>query len=176
MVCGNLPRPGVEPVSPALVGRLSTTGPPGKPYMYFLKERLALQSGRQRDQNQTDSLSAEPSWKPKGRVKSLSCVRLFATPWTVACQALLSMGFPQARTLRWVAIPFSRGSSRPRDQTQVSCTAGAFSTIWATREAHHVWVLGDNSALSLDSNQYDLNRRAEGHRNEVCSKERKSFG
>ena len=29
--CGNLPRPGLEPVSPALGGRLSTTAPPGKP-------------------------------------------------------------------------------------------------------------------------------------------------
>ena len=32
-------------------------------------------------------------------------------------------------------IPFSRGSSWPRDQTQVSCIAGRFFTIWATREA-----------------------------------------
>ena len=32
----------------------------------------------------------------------------------------------QARILESVAIPFSRGSSRPRDQTQVSCTAGIF--------------------------------------------------
>ena len=30
----------------------------------------------------------------------------------------------QTRTLEWVAISFSRGSSQPRDQTQVSCTAG----------------------------------------------------
>ena len=32
----------------------------------------------------------------------------FATPWTVACQAPLSMGFFQARILEWVAIPFVR--------------------------------------------------------------------
>ena len=31
----------------------------------------------------------------KVKVKSLSCVRLFATPWTVAYQAPLSMGFPR---------------------------------------------------------------------------------
>ena len=31
----DLPRPGLEPVSPALAGRLSTTAPPGKPYTYF---------------------------------------------------------------------------------------------------------------------------------------------
>ena len=32
----------------------------------------------------------------------------------------------QARVLAWVAMPLSRGSSRPRDQTRVSCTAGGF--------------------------------------------------
>ena len=40
-----------------------------------------------------------------------------------------------ARILEWVAIPFSRGYSWPRDQTQVSCNAGSFFTVWATREA-----------------------------------------
>jgi len=38
------------------------------------------------------------------------------------------------RKLKWVAIPFSRGSSQLRDQTWVSCIAGKFFTIWATRE------------------------------------------
>ena len=47
----------------------------------------------------------------------LSHVWLFVTPWTVACQAPLSMGILQARILEWVAIPFSRGSSPPRDWT-----------------------------------------------------------
>ena len=37
-------------------------------------------------------------------------------------------GILQARTLEWVAISFSRGSSPPRNQTQVSCTAGRFFT------------------------------------------------
>ena len=38
-------------------------------------------------------------------------------------------GVFQARTLDWVAIPFSRGSSPPRDQTLVSCIAGRFFTV-----------------------------------------------
>ena len=38
----------------------------------------------------------------------------------------------QARILKWVAISFSKGFSRPRDWTQVSCIAGRFFTIWAT--------------------------------------------
>ena len=44
-------------------------------------------------------------------------------------------GVLQARIPEWVAIPFSRGSSRPRNQTWVSCTADRFLTIWATGEA-----------------------------------------
>ena len=44
-------------------------------------------------------------------------------------------GILQARTLEWVAFPFSRGSSQPRDWTQVSRIAGGFFASWATREA-----------------------------------------
>ena len=44
-------------------------------------------------------------------------------------------GIFQARILEWLAIPFSRGSSQSRDRTQVSCIAGRFLTIWATKEA-----------------------------------------
>ena len=44
----------------------------------------------------------------------LSRVQLFVTPWTVARQAPLSMGFLQARILEWVALPSSRGSFQPR--------------------------------------------------------------
>ena len=43
--------------------------------------------------------------------QALSRVRLFVIPWTVAHQAPLSMGILQARTLDWVAMPSSRGSS-----------------------------------------------------------------
>ena len=46
-----------------------------------------------------------------------------------------SHGILQARTLEWVAFPFSRWSFQPRDKTQVSCIAGGFFTSWATREA-----------------------------------------
>ena len=44
-------------------------------------------------------------------------------------------GIFQARILEWVAIPFSRGSSQPRGQTQVSHITGRFFTSQATREA-----------------------------------------
>ena len=45
-------------------------------------------------------------------------------------------GIPQARILEWVAIPFSRGSFQPRDQTQVSCIGRWILYHWATRESH----------------------------------------
>ena len=44
-------------------------------------------------------------------------------------------GILQARVLEWVAIPFSRGSSLPRDWTRVFCIVGRFFTVWDTREA-----------------------------------------
>ena len=44
-------------------------------------------------------------------------------------------GIRQAGTLEWVAIPFSRESSWPRDWIQSSCFVGRFFTVWATREA-----------------------------------------
>ena len=48
-------------------------------------------------------------------------------------------GIFQARILEWVAFPFSRGSSQPRDWTQVSCIIGGFFTSWATRETQEYW-------------------------------------
>ena len=48
-------------------------------------------------------------------------------------------GILQARILEWVAFPFSRGSSEPRDWTQVSRTEGGFFTSWASREAQEYW-------------------------------------
>ena len=44
-------------------------------------------------------------------------------------------GILQARILEWVAISFSRGSSRPRNRTWVCCIVGRFFTHWAVREA-----------------------------------------
>ena len=41
-------------------------------------------------------------------------------------------GILQARMLEWIAMPFSRGSSQPRDRTWVSCIAGRLFTIWVT--------------------------------------------
>ena len=48
-------------------------------------------------------------------------------------------GILQARILEWVAFPFSRGSSQPRDQSLDSHTVDRFFTSWATREVQEYW-------------------------------------
>ena len=58
----------------------------------------------------------------------------FATPWTVAHQAPLSMGILQARILEWVVISSSRGSSRTRDWTHIFCIGRRIPYRWVTRE------------------------------------------
>ena len=65
--------------------------------------------------------------------------RFFVTPGTIANQAPLSVGIFQARTLEWVAMPSSRGSSQPRDPTcacYVSCIGRQVLTTITTWEAH----------------------------------------
>ena len=58
-----------------------------------------------------------------------------ATPWTRwSAPGSCVYGISQAGILEWVAVPFSRGSSQPRDRTQVSHSAGGFLISWATRE------------------------------------------
>ena len=74
-------------------------------------------------------MESETVLQVKVKVKvAQSCLTL-PTPWTIACQTSLSMGFFQAIILEWVAIPFSRGSSQSRDQTWVSCMAGRYFII-----------------------------------------------
>ena len=70
--------------------------------------------------------------------------------WTEVkvAQSCLTLGDPvdytvhgilQVRMMEWVAFPFSRGSSQPRDQTQVSHITGRFFTVWAARGAQEYW-------------------------------------
>ena len=87
-----------------------------------------------------------------------SRVWLFETPWTVARRLLCPWDFPGENglewisnssidfwirycfpILEWVAMSSSRGSSQPRDRTQVSLSAGRFFTVWITREAQEYW-------------------------------------
>ena len=61
-------------------------------------------------------------------------VQLLAIPIESSPPGSSVHGIPQARILEWVDVPFSRGSSWPRDQTWVSRIVGRSFTIWATRK------------------------------------------
>ena len=82
-------------------------------------------------------------------------------PMDCSLPAPLFMGNLQAEILEWVAVPFPRGSSQPRDWTQVSCISGGFFTIWATRE--------DKTEMT-EINEYNFIRKdlqVESHYNRV---------
>ena len=78
-------------------------------------------------------------------VQLLSCDLLFSGlfchPRACSPPGSSVHGIFQARILKWVTIFFSRGSSLPMDQTQVSRITGRFFTIWATGKPKMVWYL-----------------------------------
>ena len=79
---------------------------------------------------------SETSWKKKVKVlfthSSLTpCYFMHYRPPDSSVHGIF-----QTKILEWVDIPFSSGSSQPRDWTQVSHIAGGFLTLSATREAH----------------------------------------
>ena len=84
-----------------------------------------------------ENLSELGLWIQKWSEVAQSCPTL-CNP--MDCSPLSSSvhGIFQAWILEWVTISFSRGSSRPRDRTQVSSIVGRRFTVWATREA--LWI------------------------------------
>ena len=92
--------------------------------LYPVESRYVLSGVCSRIKNGTLRLSGhDQRWTHMLCQRSIhhvfSCVQLFATPWTVARQAPLSMRIFQARTLEWFTISSFRRSSPPRDR--VSC-------------------------------------------------------
>ena len=85
----------------------------------------------------------ESTWKNDSQTTKEVKVKVLVTQsWPTLCNSVDCSppgssvhGILQVRILEWVAIPFSRGSSHPRDQTQVPCIAGRFLTIWANKKA-----------------------------------------
>ena len=71
--------------------------------------------------------------------RRLSHIWLFASPWTAACQAPLSMEFSRQKILEWVSISYSRIFSPPRDWTCISwasCTDRRILYHWGNWETH----------------------------------------
>ena len=88
--------------------------------------RLLLKPGEPTQHGDSHTTEAQHTLHEKHLLRILSvCVCAQpcltpVTPWTVACQAPLSMGIVQARILKWVAISFCKGSSKPRTEPRSS--------------------------------------------------------
>ena len=125
---GDLPDPGIEPISPALPSNSLSVEPPGKSSLVIAAAAKSLQSCPSLcdpiDGNPPGSdipgilqartldwvaISFSNAWKWKVKVKSLSHVQLFATPWTRAYQAPPSMGFSRQKYWSGVPLPFPIG-------------------------------------------------------------------
>ena len=80
-----------------------------------------------------------------------SCVQLFATPWTVAYQAPLSMEF--SRQEYWSELPFpSPGeSSQTRDQTWISCIAGAILYCLSHQRSSSISIYQQQATGTINS-------------------------
>ena len=80
-------------------------------------------------------------WKPLGwhslhlneKVKMAHLCPTLCDPMDCSPPGFSVHGILQARILEWVAIPFSRRSSQPRDWTRIFCIAGRFFTVWDTK-------------------------------------------
>ena len=124
---GGLPHPGIKStslMSPALAGGFLTTSATWEAMV-------------------RNNCPAEGDMKLKFKV----------APWCpTLCDSMdyTVHGILRARTLEWAAFPFSRGSSRPRNRTRVSCIAGGFFTNWAIKEAQkEIWdgVMSEGNKL-----------------------------
>ena len=104
--------------------------------------RVWANSANHSSESQSRKLGTHISQETKANDWNSVCVYLVTQSCLILCNLMECslpgssvMGILQARILEWIVIPSSRGSSQPRDQTQVSCIAVRFLTIWATREA-----------------------------------------
>ena len=136
----DLPRSGMEPMSPALASEFFTTEPPEKVKVKVAQSCRTLRPhGLYSPWNSPDQNTG---------VGSLSLLQgIFPTqgsnPGVPHCRRILYQlshkGSP--RILEWIAYPFSRGSSQPWNWTGVSYIAGKFFTNWVMKEAQHNFLI-----------------------------------
>ena len=83
----------------------------------------------------------------KVKVKSLSCVRLFVTPWTVAYQTPLSTEF--SRQEYWSGLPFPSSGDLPNPGIKPASpvSAGRFSTTELNADVKYSWYIKENQQL-----------------------------
>ena len=105
---------------------------------------------------------------------SLSHVWLFATPWTIAHEALSVHGISQTRILERVAISFSSGSSWPRDWTHISCIGKWILYRWATRQAFicvYIYIYTHTHIYIQRENIYCLTKTGHCNQNKIEMRE-----
>ena len=131
---GDLPDPGIEPGSPALLADALPSEPPRKPEKHsrtsYPMAACTLASGHLGLEIRTlyhCTLYSESERKEKVKIAQL-CLTL-CDPMDCSLSGSSIHGIFQARVLEWIAISFSRGSSRPRNRTRVSRIAGRRFTV-----------------------------------------------
>ena len=102
------------------------SSPPGSPIPGILQARTL----------EWVAISSSNAWKWKVKVKSLSCVRLLATPWTAAYQAPLPMGFSRQECWSWVPLPSPI-------KYLAACNWCTVGTQWIGATAWPVWEVLD---------------------------------
>ena len=135
---GDLPDPGIKPRSPALEADAlnsehtakslqlcptlcdpTDSSPPGSPVPGILQARTL----------EWVVVSFSKTWMWKVKVKSLSRVRLFATPWTAAYQAPQSMGF--SRQEYWSGVPLPSPTSEHKNYTKKIFMTQIITMVWS---------------------------------------------
>ena len=117
---GNLSGPGVKPMSPALTGGFLTTVTPGKSYIVVL---LVIGKNWRQLKYPSTGECRSTSWYIYVCVCVCVCICVLVAqlcptlcdPMDCSLPGSSTYGILQARILEWVAIPFSRGSSQPRN-------------------------------------------------------------
>ena len=125
---GDLPRPGLEPVSPALAGRFSTTAPPGKPLLFFFKFYLFMTV-----LGLHFCARAFSSCGKRGPLFIAVCGSL--TIAASRCGAQVPDTQAQQLWLTGPVAPWHVGSSQTRARTRVPCIGRQILNHCATREA-----------------------------------------
>ena len=131
---GHLPNPGIEPRSPTLQVDSLPSEPPRKPKNIWvgslsLLQGIFLTQGLLHCRQILYQLNYQGSPNILWKVKVAQLCPTLYDPMDYPVHGML-----QARILEWVAFPSSRGSSQPRDWTQVSYIADSFFTSWDTGE------------------------------------------
>ena len=136
--------PGIKPTAPALECRYLTTGPPGKPLDSLILRRDIRKFPGSRVVRTLPFHCQSHGFNPCFKIPQDACAQLFPScpilcdPMDCSPPCSSVHEILQARILKWVATPFSRGSSRPRDQihvSEVSCIGRQFLYHWDTGEA-----------------------------------------